>query len=498
MSRVFRGRHRVCAANSNALVECAAPVAAVGCAASGRTRLVVLAAFLLVLGAAAAHAGAGKKMYKEFVDEQQIYADERWQSYVQRIGARLLAHSPDAGKEYHFVVLDSDRVNAFATADAYIFVHRGLLTYLNSEDQLAAVIGHEIGHVVGRHMRKRRVTDIAGKAIGAAAAIATGRGELMRDVSNPLTSLLVAGYGRDMELEADRLGGEFMALAGYDPLAIIDTVWVLKDQQDFSRQVGGDAPTYHGLFASHPRNDQRLHQAVAYARSLSSPELREPEGVFWEMMDGIAYGDEAASGLAKEETYYHAGLRVVIEFPEGWAVVAQKSQVVGGAPGGPAKGTIAVVRHEFVKRKSPEEYVTEVLRRQDVINGTETEVNGAPAYVGEIDTSESSGELQLIAVVYLRQNVFLFKGVCGDQCVAEPFRAQFEETLKGLRPMTADDLQHANSRRIKVVVAEPGKSFADLAEQSPIPSHAADTLRLMNAHYPNGEPRAGDYLKIVQ
>lgn len=463
-------------------------------------RLVFAAfAFLFVLLAATpAHAGAGEKMYKKFVEENQIYADERWQSYVQRIGARLLERSPDAGKEYHFIVLDGDQVNAFATGDAYIFVSRGLLAFLNSEDQLAAVIGHEIGHVVGRHMRKRRVTDIAGKTLGAVAAIATGRGELMRDVSNPLTSLLVAGYGRDMELEADRLGGEFMALAGYDPLAIIDTVWVLKDQQDFSKRVGGDAPTYHGLFASHPRNDQRLHQAVAYARSLSSPELREPEGVFWELMDGVSYGDEAASGLVKEETYYHAGLRVVVKFPQGWSVGSPKSQVVGTAPGGAAKGSISVTRQEFVKRTSPEEYVTDVLRREDVASGEETEINGAPAYVGEIDTSESSGELQLIAVVYLRQNVFLFKGACGDECDGEQFRSRFDETLKGLRSMTAEDLKHANNRRIKVVLAEPGQSFKDLAEQSPIRNHAADTLRLMNAHYPNGEPRAGDYLKIVQ
>ena len=460
--------------------------------------LASVAAFAFALCAAPASAGAGKKMYEEFVAENQIYADERLQSYMQRVGARLLAHTPDAGKEYHFHVLDGDRVNAFATADAYIFVSRGLLAFLQSEDQLAAVVGHEIGHVVGRHMRKRRVTNIAGKAIGAVAAIATGRGELMRDVSNPLTALMVSGYGRDMELEADRFGGEFMARAGYDPLAVIDTVWVLKDQQDFSKRVGGEAPSYHGLFASHPRNDQRLHQAVAYARSLAPPQPREPEGDFWEMVDGLAYGDEAASGLVRGETYYHAGLRIVVEFPQGWSVIAPQSQVIGNAPGGKTQGSISMARHEFVKRMSPAEYVAEVLKREDVASGQETEINDAPAYVGEIDTSESTGELQLIAVLYLRRNVFLFKGSCRGTCDAEQFRTQFDATLEGLRPMTADDVNHANSRRIQVVVAEPGQSFADLAMQSPIGDHAEDTLRLMNAHYPNGEPRAGDYVKVVR
>ena len=191
----------------------------------------------IALAASLAHAGPGSKMLKELTENNQLYPDERLQQYVRNIGERLLAHTPDAGKEYHFNVLDSDQVNAFATGDAYIFVSRGLLAFLQSEDELAAVVGHEIGHVVARHMRKRRITELTGKSIGLISAIATGRGELMRDVADPFTTIVVSGYGREMELEADRLGGEYMARAGYDPQAIIASVWVLKDEQTFAKQV---------------------------------------------------------------------------------------------------------------------------------------------------------------------------------------------------------------------------------------------------------------------
>ena len=458
----------------------------------------LLAIALGLLAFPAGAAGAGEKMYREFVEEGQIYADERWQRYVRDIGARLLRHTTDAEREYHFHVLDGDEVNAFATGDAYIFVSRGLLAYLESEDQLAAVIGHEIGHVVGRHMRKRRLTNISGKLVGLAAAMATGRGELMRDVANPLTTLLVSGYGREMELEADQLGGEFMALAGYNPESIIETVWVLKDQQVFSKQVAAKAPTYHGLTASHPRNDRRLHAAVEYARGMAPGETAEPLGDFWTLMDGLVYGDEASEGSVRDETYYHGGLRVVMPFPEGWSVTAPQTQVVGVAPGGKAEATITVTRHEMVKRRTPEEYVVKVLQRDDVEDGRELEINGAPAFIGEIDTSESNAQLQLIAVLYLRQDVFLLKGECGPQGDLERFRAQFEETLAALRPMTSDDVQELNSRRIEVVVAEPGATYADLATQTSLRSHPVETLRLLNADYPNGEPRAGDYVKLVK
>ena len=453
--------------------------------------------FAFVCIALTASAGAGKDLYEELVADNQLYLDERWQQYVRDIGARLLAHTPDHGKQYHFHVLDGDQVNAFATGDAYIFVSRGLVAFLNSEDQLAAVIGHEIGHVVGRHLRKKRTSTIAGKSIGMIAALVTGRGELYHDVANPMTALIVSGYGREMELEADQLGGEFMARAGYDPQAIIETVWVLKDQQVFSKQVAGKVPSYHGLFASHPRNDQRLHAAVAYARKLATQSFVEPVGDFWELIDGVAFGDAAAAGLVLDETYYHSGRRIVIEFPEGWRVAAPKTQVIARAPGGKEEGSITVARHAFVKRKSPEEYVTDVLGR-DVTAGEELEINGNAAFIGEVDTGESEAQLQLIAVLYRRKDVFLFKGECGPKGDPARLREQFRQTLDKLRQMNAEDLQIANSRRIKVIVAEPGQTYAELAESSSLALFPEDTLRLMNADYPHGEPTAGDYVKVVR
>ena len=463
-----------------------------------RTPLSIVAAAVLAASASLAHAaGPGEKMIKELVANNQLYADERLQQYVRDIGERLLAQTPDAGKEYHFNVLDSDQVNAFATGDAYVFVSRGLLVFLQSEDELAAVIGHEIGHVVARHMRKRKVTELAGKSAGLIAAILSGRGELMRDVANPLTTVLVSGYGREMELEADRLGGEYMARAGYDPQAIIASVWVLKDQQTFAKQVNQAPTSYHGLYRSHPRNDRRLHQAVNHARSVSSGELAEPVGDFWEAINGLTFGDEAAGGLVKDETFYHGGLRIVLEFPEGWSVAAPSTQVVGKAPGGQAEASIIFTKQEPVRRKSPEKYVTDVLMRDDV-TGEETEIDGAQAYVGEIDVGESNTKLQLIAVLYRGRNVYVFRGECGPQGDAESFREQFMATVRGLRPMTPEDLKLANNRRIEVIVAEPHVSYADLATRTSIKQHPVETLRLLNADYPNGEPTAGDYVKVVR
>ena len=460
-----------------------------------------------------AFGGAGEKMYKEFKEKGQLYADRRWQQCVQDIGERLLANAPRRGDDYsyrslgksatgdrrfHFHVIDSAQVNAFTPGDRYVFISRGLLPFMESEEHLAAIVGHEIGHVIGRHMAKRRLATLTGKAIGTAASWLTLRREMARDVANPLTNLLLSGHGRERELEADRIGGELMAHAGYNPETIIDAVWVLKDQQIFSKKVSRKRVSYHGVFASHPRTDLRLHEAVAYARGLAQGEMAEPTCDFWALMDGLAYGDEAAGGLVRDGSFYHTGLRIVVPFPHGWALSANRLQVRGQAPGGTAEGVISVAHHEYVKRTSPKKYVTHVLKRDDLLAGQELDIGDNPAFIGELDTAESNVQLQLVAVLYRGRDVFLFKGECGPNGDVERFRQEFRSVLDGFRAMTVEDARQANTRQVRVIVAEPDTTYAKLAKDTSLREHAVDTLRLLNADYPNGEPRAGDHIKVVR
>jgi len=451
----------------------------------------------LLLVASFAAAGPGEKLYNEFVEKGQLYGDEAWQEYVNELGHRLLAHSRDMGKEYNFFMLDNSGINAFATPDAYIFVNRGLVAFLSSEDELAAVVGHEIGHVVARHARRQKTVNLFGKSVGLLAAIYTGRGELL-GVSNAATGAVVSGYGREMELEADRYGAEFLAKAGYNPLSIIDVVQVLKDQELFAKQVANKQPSYHGLFATHPKNDKRLHDAVAYAQSLLPDEVVAPIADFWEMIDGIVYGDGSTSGLVKDTTFYHSGLRMVIEFPKGWSLINSQSSVTGTAPGGDDEAFIILARHEREQDLSPEEFLVDRLQRDDITSGEKVEINGNETFVGEVVNENSDVKLKLIGVLYRGKDAFLFTGQAGPDGDSQAFRTKFIETIQSLRGMTAADAQIANKQRIRVIVAEPDITYAGLAKETSIQHFPEETLRLLNAGHPFGEPRAGNYIKIVK
>ena len=228
--------------------------------------VVLLTVFTSWLGSA--YAGPGAKMYDEFEENGQIYPDSAWQEYVGELGEKLLDVSSHRGKKYHFYVLDNSQINAFATPDAYIFVNRGLIAFLSSEEQLAAVIGHEIGHVVGEHSMKRMSK---ARVINGALNVGSILGSIFIGRETTENALLVAdlastgillNYSRSDELEADRLGIQQMHDAGINPIG---------SQQFFEKLSKKDNRQSSGieqLLSTHPATNDRVKQAAKLIKKL--------------------------------------------------------------------------------------------------------------------------------------------------------------------------------------------------------------------------------------
>jgi predicted Zn-dependent protease len=200
-----------------------------------------------------------------------VYDNPQLQQYVNAIGQRLVKASHRPQLEYRFLVVDSPEINAFALPGGYIYITRGILAYLNSEAELAAVLGHELGHVTSRHsvqqMSATTAANIGATLLGIfVPQLNNVAGDL---VVNLFGGALLSGYGREHELEADRLGAEYLARTGYDPQAMVRVVGVLKNQEVFDARVaqseGRQPRAYHGVFDSHPDNDTRLQQLVLEA-----------------------------------------------------------------------------------------------------------------------------------------------------------------------------------------------------------------------------------------
>jgi predicted Zn-dependent protease len=190
-----------------------------------------------------------------------LHPDEEAQNTVDRIGAALSGHIPTAAATYPFyfyVLADTQTVNAFALPGGQIFITAALYERLETEGQLAGVLAHEIGHVVGRHsaeqMAKAQLTQGLTSAVGVAAA----------DMSSAQMAAVVGQfvnmrYGRDHELESDRLAVRYMAKAGYDPRAMVRVMEILAQASG----GGGGQPEFMSTHPSPENRIERIHAAVA-------------------------------------------------------------------------------------------------------------------------------------------------------------------------------------------------------------------------------------------
>ncbi len=196
-------------------------------------------------------------------------ADPEVEAYVQEVGARLAAHSR-VGLPYEFNVLNDSVPNAWALPGGKIAVNRGLLTELESEAELAAVLGHEIVHADARHGAQAQSKAIAGQAGAVVAGVAAGVasddaaiGAIVLAGASVGAQLVNQKYGRDAEREADEYGIRYMHQAGYDPQGAVSL------QEKFVKLSADRNPNWlEGLFASHPPSRERLANNRALAAAL--------------------------------------------------------------------------------------------------------------------------------------------------------------------------------------------------------------------------------------
>lgn len=231
-------------------------------------RLVILVTFLILFFQAAGLAYASftiedeKKLGKEFYEKLEksnvLIRDKKVSAYVNQIGNKVLAQSNKAPFDFHFSVIDSSAINAFATPGGYVYVNRGLINMVGKESELASVIGHEIGHVNARHIasiiEKSQKVGIATLAAILAGAFLGGGGDLTAAAvtfSLATATTLNLKYSREHEEEADRLGMSYLVGAGYDGKAMLDFMKKMRKYEFYSNNI----PSY---FLTHPGTDERI------------------------------------------------------------------------------------------------------------------------------------------------------------------------------------------------------------------------------------------------
>jgi len=442
----------------------------------------------------------GQQYNQQILKEMPVYDNPRLAAYVSSVGERVARNSHRPDLDYHFTVLDSEIVNAFALPGGYIYITRGIMAYLNSEAELAAVLGHEIGHVTARHSVRQQsaatITGVAGAVLGAATGIPASQ-----DLFNVLGKAMLSGYGRDHELESDRLGAEYLARTGYDPQAMLGVIGVLKNQEliesERARKEGREARSYHGVFASHPENDQRLQEVVKAAEHLKpAGQPRVGGDEYLDHLDGLAYGASASEGILAGNHFYHQPLDFGLDFASGWSITNQPEALLAVAPGQ------AALLEIVVSRRPPQTTPRQFLEKQGAHNpqhGEQLKLKGLGSYTAVAPVSTNVGEREArFVVLYDNDHAFMFTGVSREAGNLAAFDRQFLAVARSFHRLSADEQRRAAGLRLHLTTATASTRLDALARQSPIDGDAEAELRLLNNLYPDGEPRPGQTLKIVR
>ena len=421
-----------------------------------------------------------------------VYDDPELSEYINTIGQRLVKHSSMPDATFTFTVLDSPDINAFALPGGFIYVNRGLLAYLETEAELAGVIAHEIGHITERHHSRRSTQQTTTTVLATTAYILTGSGDLY-DATQMYGAELISGFGRDMELEADAAGSEFMHRAGYDADALLSVIGVLKDQEMYRRvqakASGKPTGTYHGLYASHPRNDLRLQTVIKTANRLeldNRPENPEQPGEFRRQTEGLVFG-ASAQAQAEPNRFYHNKLDFSFKHPEGWTVQQGTSAIVARSADGTQSVSITLSKSDA--DVSPADFLTSKA------TGELSEQRPLEQFglIGSTAIASAGGSSKRLAVIDHRYR-FLFEAAAPDIATADE---QLLTIIESFRPLVAREKVKGQSRTLHYVQVPRGATLQSLATSARIPD-AENQLRLINGYYPTGEPRIGDWIKVIR
>lgn len=444
----------------------------------------------------------GREEHQKIIAHFGVYRDPDLQAYVDMVGQRVAKQSSRPELEYTFTVLDDELINAMALPGGFIYVTRGILTHMNSESELAAVLGHEVAHVTQKHAFKAQNRGKAMQALSTVAAILTQNGSVA-EIGNLFGGVLLRGYGREQELEADTVGAEYMAKAGYSPDAMLATIEILKNKDrieiEQARLENRQPRVYHGILSTHPDSDTRYKEAVKAKNELlqNYDEFIDADE-FLEKLNGMTYGNARQSGVVRGNIFFHPKLGIKLRFPNDWRMESIKDGVQISSQTGDAMFGLSTAR--MMSKQSAKDFAEENLR-MEIREGREVTIAGLEGFLGIANRADSPFGPRPVRFAVLqdkrRRIQYVLTGAGKHDLHRIANDGDFIATIFSFDKMDADDRRVAKPPKVQILRAEEGTTMESIAAVSPITNYSLQKLRVMNGLYPHGQPEPGQLIKVI-
>ena len=370
-------------------------------------------------------------------------------AYINAIGKRMLPFAPKRAFNYTFQIVDQSAPNAFALPGGHVYVSRGLLTLVNTEDELACVIGHEITHAAERHAAARQEF---GRRINPFSMGYMRAGQL-------------AAYGRDQEHDADRGGQLLAAKAGWNPMGMAT---FMQDLGAMSRLTAGWS-RLPSFFDSHPSSPERAATTFTRGQNMewvARPNIAPTHLDFLEKLTGLTLGEDPKEGIFEKTRFLHLDMDFSLRFPDGWRLINDRD-VVGAIE--PSYKAFIALRVEgpgddpqAMARKVIE---TELLQARAKVNSEmSVQIGEYPGYRIE---AHIPGARTSVSMTFIAYQDYIFRvDTVARSGQLNQYLGRGRAVVRSFRPLTKKEKGLFELVQLEITEARRGESLAQLSART--------------------------------
>lgn len=464
---------------------------------------VFLLATFMVLSVAAQDVSLDKKLGAEnslmVEQEMGIYQHDSLHQLVNSVGKKLVSRLKDNPFEFKFFLVDSPEPNAFALPGGYIYVTRGILLIINTEDELAGIMAHEIIHVMQRHsikqMKKGIVTDliqIPGNVVNTVTG--TNLGNVINTPISVTTGAFIAKYSRGHESEADKFGIQLAASAGYKTDALADALDRLAKEVEL---LTGEAEQ-HSYFSDHPYTPSRIstiRSSASIYRPVNSSPIYSSREKFLSNFNGLCFGLNPEQGVFTDSLFVQPDFGIAWITPSGWETMNKPLMVAAYSEKGDAIVAMRVVSEKKTIRELGEAAKEETQKTTGttIAFAGDTLINSFAAYMLRIKSIDK-GQEKISELIWLnnQQTVFQLVGVA-----TTALQKDMHKALCSFRKSKQEELQKIKEYKLHVVRAHANETTEKMNARVGNQLNPSIT-QVINNHDSKTTFKEGELVKIVK
>ncbi|MFQ5708506.1 MAG: M48 family metalloprotease [bacterium] len=435
----------------------------------------------------------GAEADKGIVAQYGLYNDAKIAEYVNQLGQKMVRISHRPNLAFHFRLLDSPVINAFALPGGYVYITRGILAYLNSEAELAGVMGHEIGHVTARHGAKAYTRAQLAQVGFGLGSVVSPQFRALSNVAQVGVGLLFLRFSRDQERQADQLGVEYSTKIGYDATNLSHFFGTLNRLQAQSEQ------SLPGWFSTHPNPEEReaktLQMAKDWQRKVPTKHFKVNRIHYLTTVNGIVFGEDPRQGFVQNGYFYHPTLNFQFPVPKGWRVIntPQQVQIVNKKQDA---GILFSLAEQSTARGAAETFVANSKGR--VVQSDHTRVHGLRTEIRVTDVENRQGSARVLSYFIERGNsVYVFHGFTSP-AKFDKYRSTFKHTMSNFDRLKNRAAKTAKPTRLRIVKVRKGGSLKSVLSRLSQKGTNLEELAIINGKLLTDRVKPGDRVKVLK